>query len=67
LDMNEYVWKISDEAELSAKTYADCYLELANYVDKSLKNRVKDHKQIEFWKVQTEKMRKWVELIDKIS
>jgi hypothetical protein len=67
LEMNEYLWMMSEEAELSAKTYADCYLELADHLRNSLKKWVRDPLHIKFWNVQIEKMRKWVEVVDKIS
>ncbi len=67
LDMNEHLWKISEEAELSAKTYADCYLELAEHLKKSLRKWFKDPTSIKFWNTQIEKMRRWVEVTDKIS
>ncbi|MEM3441403.1 MAG: hypothetical protein QXV09_03855, partial [Candidatus Bathyarchaeia archaeon] len=37
LEMNEFLWKICEAVEFSAKSYADCYLELANHLDKNLK------------------------------
>lgn len=67
LGMNENVWRICEEAELSAKTYPDCYLELAENLEKNLEKWFRDKMQIKFWKIQVEKMRKWIELTDKIS
>jgi len=67
LDMNEHLWKMSEEADLSAKTYADCYAELADHLGNSVEKWFKNVTHIKFWKVQTEKMRRWVELVDKIS
>jgi len=67
LDMNEYIWRICEEAELSAKTYADCYVELADNIENNLTKVAKDYTQIKFWNVQTQKMRTWVEVLDKIS
>ncbi|MEM3700060.1 MAG: hypothetical protein QXL57_04235 [Candidatus Bathyarchaeia archaeon] len=67
LDINEYIWRICDEVEFSAKTYSDCYVELADKIKDNLPKKVKDYRQIKFWDVQTEKMRIWVEVLDKIS
>lgn len=67
LEINENLWKICDEAELSAKTYADCYLELADHIDKNIEKLVKTPSYVNFWQVQTANMRKWVDVIDKIS
>ncbi|NWG10386.1 hypothetical protein HXY33_01335 [Candidatus Bathyarchaeota archaeon] len=67
LDMNEQVWRMCEEAELSAKTYADCYLELADYIEKNVKKLSASPVQMDFWHAQTERMRKWVEVTDKIS
>ena len=67
LDMNEHVWRICEEAELSAKTYSDCYLELADYLAENLGKWFKNKLQVKFWSTQIENMRRWVELTDKIS
>ena len=67
LDMNEHIWKISEEADLSGKTYSDCYLELAEHIKNTMNDWIKDSDSIKFWNVQTEKMMKWVELVDEIS
>jgi hypothetical protein len=67
LDMNEQIWRICEEAELSAKTYADCYLELADYIEKNMKKLFTTPMQMDFWHAQTERMRRWVEVTDKIS
>jgi hypothetical protein len=67
LDMNEQIWRICEEAELSAKTYADCYLQLADYIEKNMKKLFATPMQMDFWSAQTERMRRWVEVTDKIS
>ncbi|MBS7606486.1 hypothetical protein KEJ14_01400 [Candidatus Bathyarchaeota archaeon] len=67
LDMNELIWKICDEAIFSAKTYPDCYLELANHIEKEVEKWFKEPMQIKFWRIQVEKMRLWVEAADKIK
>lgn len=67
LGMNEEVWKVAEEAEFSAKTYVDCYLELANHLSNSAEKRFKDPTHAKFWRIQTEKMKKWVEIVEKIS
>ncbi len=67
LEMNENLWKICETVDFSAKTYADCYLELADHVEKNLNVLAKRPEHVDFWKVQIENMRKWVEVTDKIS
>lgn len=67
LEMNEYLWKVCEATELSSKSYADCYLELAEQIGKGLGKWLRLPEQVKFWRIQTEKMQKWVEVIDKIS
>ncbi len=67
LTINEKIWRIVDEAELFSKSYPDCYLELTTCIEKSIKKKVNDPLHIKFLKLQTEKMRRWVEVIDKLS
>lgn len=67
LEMNEHLWKICETVDFSAKSYADCYLELADHLNKNLNVLTKRREHMEFWKVQIENMQKWIEVIDKIS
>ncbi|MBS7647352.1 hypothetical protein KEJ24_05905 [Candidatus Bathyarchaeota archaeon] len=67
LEINEYLWRVCDSADFSAKSYADCYFELADYLEKNLNILVKRLEHVKFWKVQIENMRKWVYITDKIS
>jgi len=67
LEMNEIIWRICDEADLTSKTYSDCYLELANHIERSVNRWFKEAMQIKFWRAQTEKMRIWVEVTDEIA
>lgn len=67
LEINEHLWRICDAAELSAKSYADCYLELAEHLEKNMDKLVKRPEHLKFWKIQIENMRKWVDVTDKIS
>ncbi|MEM1566385.1 MAG: alpha-1 4-glucan-protein synthase [Candidatus Bathyarchaeia archaeon] len=67
LEMNEYLWRICETAEFSAKSYADCYLELADHLDKNLNTLAKRPEYMKFWKIQIENMQKWVEVTDKVS
>lgn len=67
LEMNEHLWKICDASELTAKNYADCYLELADHIDKNLEKLARLPENAKFWQVQIENMRKWVDVTDKIS
>jgi len=67
LEMNEYLWEIIEEADFSARNYADCYLELAEHLRNNMEKRFKDSMYIKFWDVQIEKMRNWVELVDRLT
>ncbi|MEM2137343.1 MAG: hypothetical protein QXI93_05250 [Candidatus Methanomethylicia archaeon] len=67
LEMNEYIWKICENIDFSSKTYPDCYLELAYSFEKNIERWFKDGFHIKFWKFQIEKMRRWVELIDRLD
>lgn len=67
LEINENLWKICETIDFSAKSYADCYLELANHLDKNLNVIAKRPEHVKFWKIQIENMQKWVEVTDKIS
>jgi hypothetical protein len=65
--INEKLWRIVDEAKLSSKNFADCYLELSEYLDDSLNEQIKEPAYVKFLRLQTEKMRTWIEAIDKLS
>ena len=65
--MNERLWPLVDEAELSSKNYADSYLELAEHLSMSLKKRFDDPIHLKFMELQAERMRTWVDAIDKLS
>ena len=67
LEMNEVIWKISSECEFYSKTYADCYLELCDSIEKFGGKWLRKPWQLKFWKDQTEKMRRWIDIIDQIS
>ncbi len=65
--INEKLWRVVDAAELSAKSFADCYLELAEHLSKSLKKQIEKPFYIKFMKLQIQKMRTWIKAIDKLS
>ena len=65
--INEGLWRIVDEAELSSKSFADCYLELSEHISGSLDKQIKEPTYIKFMRLQTQKMRTWIEAIDKLS
>lgn len=65
--INEKLWQVVDETELSSKSYGDCYLDLAEHLDESIKKQFKDALHVKFMKLQVEKMRTWVDALDKIS
>ncbi len=65
--INERLWRIVDETEFSSKNYADCYLELAEHLNRSVEREFDDPIQKKFMKLQIEKMRTWVDAVDKLS
>ena len=67
LVMNERLWRIVDGAELSSKSFADCYLELAEHFSESLSEQIKEPMYVKFMRLQIQKMRTWIKAIDKLS
>jgi hypothetical protein len=65
--INEKLWRIVDEAELSAKSYADCYLELTDHLKRNIKKELKTTLHRKFMEMQVEKMKTWGEALDKLS
>jgi len=64
--MNEVLWKIVDSLELSGKDYFECYLELADGIERNIeKFSEKVHR--DFINLQIKKMKLWLEVVDKIS
>jgi hypothetical protein len=64
--INETLWKIVDSLELNRKDYFECYLELANEIDRNIeKFSEKAHR--DFISLQVGKMKLWLELLDKIN
>jgi len=65
--INEKLWRIVDEAELSSRSFADCYLELSEHLSKSIGKQIKEPMYVKFMKLQAQKMRIWTKAIDKLS
>jgi len=65
--MNETLWRMVDEAELSSNSFADCYLELSEHLSKSLSEKIKDSICVRFMRLQIQKMRTWIKAVDKLS
>jgi hypothetical protein len=65
--INETLWRIVDEAELSSNSFADCYLELSEHLSESLSEKIKDPLCVKFMRLQTQKMRTWIKAVDKLS
>jgi len=64
--INETLWMIVDSLELNGKDYFECYLELANEIDRNIeKFSEKTHR--DFINLQVEKMKLWLEVVDKIK
>jgi len=64
--MNEVLWKIVDSLELNGKDYFECYLELANGIEKNIE-RFSEKVHRDFISLQVEKMKLWLEVVDKIK
>jgi hypothetical protein len=64
--MNEVLWKIIDSLELKGKDYFDCYLEMADGIERNIE-RFSEKVHRDFISLQVEKMKLWLEVVDKIS
>jgi len=63
--INEMLWKVVDAIELNGKDYYECYLELANGLERSL-DKFNEKLHQDFVKLQVEKMRIWLDILDKL-
>ncbi len=63
--INEALWKIVDQADISSKSYPDAYIEIADHIEKSL-GEFKEEIHRKFMSTQVEKMRTWVYALDKL-
>ncbi|PWV36997.1 MAG: hypothetical protein DJ555_04440 [Desulfurococcaceae archaeon] len=63
--INEILWRIIDQADISSKSYPDAYLEIANHIERNL-GEFKEELHKKFITTQVEKMRIWVDAIDKL-
>ncbi|GAY25945.1 hypothetical protein ATG_11480 [Desulfurococcaceae archaeon AG1] len=63
--INEILWRIIDHADISSKSYQDAYLEIANHIERSL-GEFKEELHRKFIATQVEKMRIWIDAIDKL-
>lgn len=63
--INEWLWKIVDEAELDKSSYADAYISLADHINRKSKE-LKNVEHEKFIKTQTEKMKLWIDVLDKL-
>lgn len=64
--INEILWRIVDSSEISSRSYADAYLELADHLDKSL-DMFREEAHAKFMRAQIERMRIWVETVDRLG
>jgi len=64
--INETLWKIVDQSEIYSKSYPDAYLELADSIAKRL-GEFREELHRRFLEAQLERMRLWVEAIDKLD
>ena len=64
--INETLWKIVDSLELNGEDYFECYLELANGIEKNIE-KINEKVHRDFISLQVEKMKLWLEVVDKIK
>jgi hypothetical protein len=64
--INETLWKIVDSLELNGKDYFECYLELANEIDRNIE-KFSERAHRDFINLQVEKMKLWLEVTDRIK
>ena len=64
--INESLWRIIDALELSGNDYHESYCELAEDLEKSI-DKFQYKIQRDFMKVQIEKMKLWLKIIDKLN
>lgn len=64
--INEYLWRIVDEIEIKGKTYYDCYASLVDCLEDSLP-RVKAGRHERFLRMQLEKMRLWLQIMNRLN
>lgn len=64
--INEKLWRLVDEIDFSSKNYADCYLELAEFLEKKVTECFQEPLHVKFLGHQTNKMRLWVDILDKL-
>jgi len=64
--INEMLWRIVDGIELVGRDYYECYSELTNKLEKH-SDRFTEKLQTDFIRLQTEKMKLWLEIIDKLE
>ena len=64
--INEVLWKIVDSLELSGKDYFECYSEITNGIERNIE-KFSEKVCRDFISLQVEKMKLWLEVVDKIS
>jgi hypothetical protein len=64
--INETLWKIVDSLELHGKDYFECYLELANGIARNME-KFNEKVYRDFISLNVEKMKLWLEVVDKIK
>jgi hypothetical protein len=64
--INETLWKIIDSAELNCDDYYSCYRELTDSVQKSL-HKFGEKNHTDFMKHQIEKIKLWLNVVDRLK
>jgi hypothetical protein len=64
--INEVLWKIVDSVKLEQNDYFSCYEELADGIERNL-IQFNDKSHRDFIRMQVQKMRTWLEIVDKLK
>jgi hypothetical protein len=64
--INETLWRMVDHIDLEGKNYWDCYASLVGGLEKNL-NLFEEMPHRKFIRLQIEKMRLWLDLLDKLK
>lgn len=64
--INEWLWKMIDSFEIEGETYWDGYCSLLESLENHIP-RIKERRHQKFMQTQVNKMRLWLEIIDKIK
>lgn len=67
MTINETLWKLVDEAQIEGKTYFEAYSSLINELETRIPRTFEMHDHRKFLKFQTERMKLWLDIVDKLK